>query len=44
MLKHALYAAKASGRNCVVAGTIVPSAAPQEERRKAAGGTHDFRI
>ncbi|EJJ25684.1 diguanylate cyclase (GGDEF) domain-containing protein [Rhizobium sp. CF142] len=39
----ALYAAKASGRNCVVAGPIVPVAAPQEERRKAAGGTHDLR-
>lgn len=40
----ALYAAKASARNCVVASPIVPSAAPQEERRKAAGGTHDFHI
>ncbi len=40
----ALYAAKASGRNCVVAGPIVPSTAPQEERRKAAGGSHDIRI
>ncbi len=31
----ALYAAKASGRNCVVTGPMVPSATPQEERRKA---------
>jgi len=40
----ALYAAKASGRNCVVASPIVPASVLQEERRKAAGGTHDFRI
>ncbi|WP_184401654.1 GGDEF domain-containing protein [Rhizobium sp. BK650] len=30
----ALYAAKASGRNCVVAGPLVPDAEEQEERRK----------
>jgi len=37
----ALYAAKASGRNCVVSGPIVP----QEERRKtASGGGFDSRI
>lgn len=40
----ALYAAKASGRNCVVSGPIVP-APPQEERRKAAsGGGFDARL
>lgn len=32
----ALYAAKASGRNCVVSGPVVPTA-PQEERRKQDG-------
>ncbi|MDK4733445.1 GGDEF domain-containing protein [Rhizobium sp. CNPSo 3490] len=31
----ALYAAKASGRNCVVSGPVVPTP-PQEERRKTA--------
>ncbi|HWT60143.1 MAG TPA: GGDEF domain-containing protein [Rhizobium sp.] len=37
-----LYAAKASGRNCVVSGPIVPA---QEERRKtASGGGFDSRI
>lgn len=41
---RALYAAKASGRNCVVASPIVPASVSQEERRKAAGGTHDFRM
>ncbi|OWO96602.1 GGDEF domain-containing protein [Rhizobium esperanzae] len=40
----ALYAAKASGRNCVVSGPVVP-APPQEERRKtASGGGFDSRI
>ncbi|ARM14474.1 MULTISPECIES: GGDEF domain-containing protein [Rhizobium] len=40
----ALYAAKASGRNCVVSGPVVP-APPQEERRKAAsGGGFDSRL
>ncbi|MBX5221037.1 GGDEF domain-containing protein [Rhizobium sp. NLR8a] len=40
----ALYAAKASGRNCVVSGPVVP-APPQEERRKtASGGSFDSRI
>ncbi|EJZ20828.1 GGDEF domain-containing protein [Rhizobium sp. Pop5] len=40
----ALYAAKASGRNCVVSGPTVP-VAPQEERRKtASGGGFDSRI
>lgn len=33
----ALYAAKASGRNCVVSGPII-QAPVQEERRKAASG------
>ncbi|RUM09694.1 GGDEF domain-containing protein [Rhizobium chutanense] len=37
----ALYAAKASGRNCVVAGATVP---PPEERRKAMSGGFDSRI
>ncbi len=36
----ALYAAKASGRNCVVAGPVVP-AAGQEERRRMAAGSHE---
>ncbi|MBY5664733.1 GGDEF domain-containing protein [Rhizobium leguminosarum] len=40
----ALYAAKASGRNCVVSGPII-QARMQEERRKAAsGGGFDSRI
>ncbi|PDT13439.1 GGDEF domain-containing protein [Rhizobium sp. M1] len=40
----ALYAAKASGRNCVVSGPVVP-APPQEERRKtASGGGFDSRL
>ncbi len=38
----ALYAAKASGRNCVVAGPVVP-AAGQEERRRMAAGSHESR-
>ncbi len=39
----ALYAAKASGRNCVVAGPVVP-AAGQEERRRMAAGSHESRL
>ncbi|MBX4939476.1 diguanylate cyclase [Rhizobium binae] len=40
----ALYAAKTSGRNCVVSGPVVP-APPQEERRKtASGGGFDSRL
>ncbi|MBB3354027.1 diguanylate cyclase (GGDEF)-like protein [Rhizobium sp. BK049] len=40
----ALYAAKASGRNCVVSGPVVPTP-PQEERRKtASSGGFDSRI
>jgi diguanylate cyclase (GGDEF)-like protein len=39
----ALYVAKSSGRNCVFAGPVVSGAAPQEERRKAAGGMQDLR-
>ncbi|MGO7368805.1 GGDEF domain-containing protein [Rhizobium ruizarguesonis] len=38
----ALYAAKASGRNCVVSGPTLPASA-QEERRKAASGGFDLR-
>lgn len=37
----ALYAAKASGRNCVVSGPTVPA---PEERRKTASGGFDSRI
>lgn len=39
----ALYAAKASGRNCVVAGPVVP-ATGQEERRRMAAGSHESRL
>ncbi|MBB3594688.1 diguanylate cyclase (GGDEF)-like protein [Rhizobium sp. BK529] len=35
----ALYAAKASGRNCVVAGPVVPTASSHEGRRNAADST-----
>ncbi|KZS55756.1 MULTISPECIES: GGDEF domain-containing protein [Rhizobium] len=39
----ALYAAKASGRNCVVSGPIVQASAPEERRKTASGGGFDSR-
>ncbi|MBX5169227.1 GGDEF domain-containing protein [Rhizobium sp. NZLR1b] len=39
----ALYAAKASGRNCVVSGPIVQAPAKEERRKKASGGGFDTR-
>ncbi|MHC2359209.1 GGDEF domain-containing protein [Rhizobium leguminosarum] len=39
----ALYAAKASGRNCVVSGPTLPAAAQEERRKAASGGGFDFR-
>ncbi|NKK66645.1 GGDEF domain-containing protein [Rhizobium leguminosarum] len=40
----ALYAAKASGRNCVVSGPIIPAPVPEERRKAASGGGFDSRI
>jgi diguanylate cyclase (GGDEF)-like protein len=40
----ALYAAKASGRNCVVSGPVVPAPPQQERRKTASGGGFDSRL
>ncbi|ASR08570.1 GGDEF domain-containing protein [Rhizobium leguminosarum bv. viciae] len=40
----ALYAAKASGRNCVVSGPIIPAPVQQQRRKTASGGGFDSRI
>ncbi|OAV54622.1 diguanylate cyclase [Rhizobium sp. WYCCWR10014] len=40
----ALYAAKASGRNCVVSGPIMPVPVQEERRKAASGGGFDSRI
>ncbi|TBZ11029.1 GGDEF domain-containing protein [Rhizobium leguminosarum] len=40
----ALYAAKASGRNCVVSGPIIQAPVQQERRKAASGGGFDSRI
>ncbi|MFS2175973.1 GGDEF domain-containing protein [Rhizobium pisi] len=40
----ALYAAKASGRNCVVSGPTVPVTTQEERRKTASGGGFDSRI
>jgi diguanylate cyclase (GGDEF)-like protein len=40
----ALYAAKASGRNCVVSGPTLPAPAQEERRKAASGGGFDSRI
>ncbi|MBY2935925.1 GGDEF domain-containing protein [Rhizobium leguminosarum] len=39
----ALYAAKASGRNCVVSGPTLPARAQEERRKAVSGGGFDFR-
>ncbi|MGO6721438.1 GGDEF domain-containing protein [Rhizobium ruizarguesonis] len=40
----ALYAAKASGRNCVVSGPTLPAPVQEERRKAASGGGVDSRI
>ncbi|ANP87704.1 GGDEF domain-containing protein [Rhizobium leguminosarum] len=40
----ALYAAKASGRNCVVSGPIIQAPVQEERRKAASGGGFDSRI
>ncbi|MBY3368658.1 GGDEF domain-containing protein [Rhizobium laguerreae] len=40
----ALYAAKASGRNCVVSGPIIQVPVQEERRKAASGGGFDSRI
>ncbi|MDV4182333.1 GGDEF domain-containing protein [Rhizobium brockwellii] len=40
----ALYAAKASGRNCVVSGPTLPAPVQEERRKAASGGGFDSRM